>query len=559
MSKWRRPVSNDTVSRYCRIAELQNGSTGRRNGPSFLHFLPFLQFCNPGILHCLAVVLLASACSSARPAAIMPSPRVPERLAEADRQVRAGCLDCLIAAYGEYDLLRTFPFAREAATAGAVRSAALIALRQRELGMVDEGYRQRARSLLAGSTGLPEWLTTLLDVIDVLPASGAGMTRVPTSDIDLERARVLRINYDAWSAKLRELAANDESVAYVWLAFMCGAAQGRSQPIEELLAAIGPLRDTPLIGYKRATCRGLGVERLEKLYADDPRFVETRYELGLAALGSQKLDDAEKRFEEAYAWRTEWPALTQAMANVSMTAEDFERSLTFYTRTLEMEPHAVDALLGKVRALTYLGRAVDAIATTDQLLAERWYVGDARYWRALNEAELQRNDEAWDDVEAAAKLVINADVPKLAGIIAYRRQQLDVSRARFEVAMGRNQADCETAHYLGIVLAELRDWSRTADVLIRAGSCLERAEQRHREEIDAIRASADPPARKESKIARREQYIAKGQRQRATSWFDVAVAYYNLSRNPEARQYAERVVDDEQFGERAKEILSRLK
>ena len=45
----------------------------------------------------------------------------------------------------------------------------------------------------------------------------------------------------------------------------------------------------------------------------------------------------------------------------------------------------------------------------------------------------------------------------------------------------------------------------------------------------------------------------------ATSWFDVAVACYNLSRKADAQEYAEKVVDDEQFGQRAKEILSRLR
>ena len=44
----------------------------------------------------------------------------------------------------------------------------------------------------------------------------------------------------------------------------------------------------------------------------------------------------------------------------------------------------------------------------------------------------------------------------------------------------------------------------------------------------------------------------------ATSWFDIAVAYYNLSRKEEARQFAEKVASDEQFGERAREILARL-
>jgi hypothetical protein len=44
----------------------------------------------------------------------------------------------------------------------------------------------------------------------------------------------------------------------------------------------------------------------------------------------------------------------------------------------------------------------------------------------------------------------------------------------------------------------------------------------------------------------------------ATSWFDIAVAYYNLSRRSEARQFAEKVTADEQFGERARDLITRL-
>ena len=112
--------------------------------------------------------------------------------------------------------------------------------------------------------------------------------------------------------------------------------------------------------------------------------------------------------------------------------------------------------------------------------------------------------------------------------------------------------------YLGVVLAEQRSWAPTADVLLEAARCLESNERGYPEEIAAIQASADPPARKAGKIARREQYIAKGRRQIATSWFDIAVAYYNLSRKTEARQFAEKVADDELFGERARELMSRL-
>src|SRR5688572_14126663 len=113
----------------------------------------------------IVAVALAAACGrAARPPVAVtpaPTPTPTQRLASADALVRAGCLDCLIAAYGEYELLRTFPAASDAATAGAVRSAALVALRERELGLVDEGYGQRARALLISAPDLPNWLPTL--------------------------------------------------------------------------------------------------------------------------------------------------------------------------------------------------------------------------------------------------------------------------------------------------------------------------------------------------------------------------------------------------------------
>jgi tetratricopeptide (TPR) repeat protein len=509
----------------------------------------------------LLLAVASAECARPRPVAAVapPAPTPAQRLASADELVRAGCLDCLIAAYGEYDLLRSFPAARDAAVAGAVRSAALIALRERELGLVDDGYGERARALLIGAPNLPNWLSTVLDVIAALPASVGGIIRTPTSELDLDRARVMRANRPAWDSRLRELAPIDELAAYVWLAFACGASDSRDLTLDQLLEPAATFKDSALIGFKRAICRGIDTEALQALRAHDARFAEVAYYVGLVAVSQRKLDEADRHFEQAYAWRSHWPSLTQSIANIAMTAEDFERSLDFYDKTLELEPHAVDAMLGRVRALTYLGRNHEAIATTDLLIADRWFVGDARYWRALNESELDLNEEAWIDVEAAARLVVNAQVPKLAGLIAYRRQQLDVSRAKFEESRTRNPNDCETTFYLGVVLAEQRSWAPTADVLNEAAKCLEGNDKAYHEEIAAIQASNDPPARKAGKIARREQYIAKGRRQLATSWFDIAVAYYNLSRRSEARQFAEKVAMDEQFGARARDLMSRLR
>jgi tetratricopeptide (TPR) repeat protein len=385
------------------------------------------------------------------------------------------------------------------------------------------------------------------------------------SDLDLSRSQRLRLNSAAWKAMLLELTDTDELAAYVYVSMMCTSIDNRDTLTGQIFLATA-LRDTPLLTFRHLTCRGVQPEALTDLRAKDPRFVEIVALIGAFQVGQSKLVDADTSFQEAIDWHPQWPRVTLAIANVAMTGEEFDRALEFYDKTIAMD-RGPDALLGKVRAQTFLGRAEDAIATTDQLLAQQWYLGDTRYWRALNEAQLNRLDVAWDDIELSDRLLVNAEVPKLAGIIAYRQQQadaaltarLDVARAKFEMSHERNPNDCETTFYLGIVHEDQRAWERAATVLGDAVRCLEGAEKGYRLEIDRIRASNDPPARKERQIARREKAIANGRRMIATSWFNTAVAFLNLSRKDDARQFAEKVIDDEQFADRAREILSRVK
>ena len=71
------------------------------------------------------------------------------------------------------------------------------------------------------------------------------------------------------------------------------------------------------------------------------------YYLGLAALGGQSrpdrygrpdLEEADNRLRAAYAWRSEWPALTVMLGNIAMTSEDFTGALEFYEKTLALFP-----------------------------------------------------------------------------------------------------------------------------------------------------------------------------------------------------------------------------
>jgi tetratricopeptide (TPR) repeat protein len=293
--------------------------------------------------------------------------------------------------------------------------------------------------------------------------------------------------------------------------------------------------------------------------AKEPRYKEAVFYKGLSATSARKLDEADARYRDAYAWRKTWPAATLAIANVAMSAEDFDTSRDFYNETLTLAPDFPDALLGKVRALTYLNKQEDAMATADQLLALNRYPGDARYWKAYNELALDRNDAAWTDIEAADKLLINSDVPKLAGIVAINRKQYDVAREKLETSRQRNSMDCTTLYYLHLVLAELRQWPDTARGAANAAGCLTASSIGLRAEIDTIRADEKiPEARKVRMIAGREQQFANAIRMRASCWFNGAVANYNMAKKDEARELAQKIAEDEQFGERAKQLLALL-
>ena len=88
--------------------------------------------------------------------------------------------------------------------------------------------------------------------------------------------------------------------------------------------------------------------------------------------------------------------------------------------------------------------------------------------------------------------------------------------------------------------------------------CCEDAEQQLRRELEQIRRSDAVSPRQMRQITRREEQIASGRRMLAASWFNTAVADYNLARKDDARQLAERLTSDDEFGGRARETLSLL-
>ncbi len=512
--------------------------------------------------------LTTAGCAPPKPPASTPAPNLQPRLDAADALLRVGCFDCLTAALAEYDAIRAVPGASaaavSAATAGSIRSAAMLDLRQRELGMAGDGYLQRARDL-AGANGANDPMRAafapLFDAVDAIPwriPQFLPKGSAPAAPIPFRELQALR---EKQGEVLKASADADELSASIWLAFSCSSAASRIET-QVLLAPLVRLRDAPFVQYRAASCSRIDAKALTDLLSREPRFVEIEFYLASAALGARpapQLEEADERLRRAYDWHPRWPTVATSLGNLYMTAEEPQTALDFYDRALALAPEHGEALIGRVRALSHLARHDDAFATIDRILAgNRWFAGEVIYWRAWNELQVNRVDDAWTSVERAGQLWAVAEVSKLAGLIAYRRHELEVARQRFQTGHGQDPTDCEITFLLGTVHADLRAWKPTSDVFIEAASCLEHALLQINADIAKARASNWSAERKARVIAKRERQIVTAQRMLTTSWFNTAVGYFNLSQKAEARQYAEKVSSDEQFGERARELLSRL-
>ncbi|MFN7981636.1 MAG: hypothetical protein U0Q11_07235 [Vicinamibacterales bacterium] len=520
----------------------------------------------------VALCLLALAgCRTAQPPRVVAAAAPPAvddrqtRMESAAAEVRSGCYDCLRAGLTIYESLLSDATYGADARAGAIRASLLLAVRETELGLVPGGYIEHARQLLGPVEAASPELPALVEIAEVIASGPTGFTRSATTDKQFAAMVTISRRQEQWASVLLNLMPQDLTATYLWLGLACGPYSSTFPRGDEKDDVVKTVAELPLIAYKRATACGLtSSEPLEALLAVEPRFGEIHYHLGLFALGGQTgrppdLDGADERFRPAFEWRQAWPTLTLAIANVAMSAEDFPRALEFYDRTLALSVDDPDALAGTLRALTYENRHDDAIAVADKLIALGRNPGEAHYWRAMNLARLKRDDQAWIDIEEAAKGLANADVPKLAGILAINRRDMTTARQRLELARVRRRTDCETLFYLQTVLAEQRDWEAAVNMSAEAGGCFEKEEASIEEELAVVRSSEMVADRRARLIARREQQLASDARMRATSWFNAAAASFNLARKDEARRYAQKVADDALFGERARTLLERIK
>ena len=265
----------------------------------------------------------------------------------------------------------------------------------------------------------------------------------------------------------------------------------------------------PLLRYRAAICAGgerAAAQALTQMREEDPRwaeiyFFEGKYETGSPARAADP--DAPRRCStQASAAFPESIGIRLMLANAHDRNGDAAAALDAFDCVLAAKPAHVDARLGRLRNLSYLSRADEAIAAATAIIdTGTWHVGDANYWRAWNRYQARQLDEAWADVRQAMSLLSNTACVCTRGLDCLRvRKDLDTAVAHFNRAFDIYLSNCLAVWSAGLVHIDRAAWPAAAATFAKATACFATAAATARTELTNIEKAALAPAAKERRL-----------------------------------------------------------
>ena len=485
-------------------------------------------------------LVLTFACAARRPPG-------PDLLVSSHAELRAGCYRCLEAALASLDR-RT-----DAAARGRrFELTILLAIRAKELGLPFESWRQRAAALAPGLA--PEWgATNFLAVVDAVALDPLGFDRNATfrprrPDVAMMRASI---------AAIQQTPASAEVKAYLEVSVTCAfdfekrdVVLGRVRPAAEGI---------PLLAYAVGLCSHGELRLLTRAMTDEPRFADAAYPAGKYLFQAPPITgvnpDPAVLLARAGAAFPESAAIVYSAAMLHRHRREWSEALAAFDATLRLVPTHHDARLGRVMALSHLGRHEDAIAAATGLIDEgTWLVGDAYYWRAWNAFQLDRLDASEHDVERAKNYIASSSVYVLSGAVQWRKQRPKEAESEFMRAVAIDRADCDASTYLGGVRAELRAWKTAADAFTVAETCRDQEAAELRASLEQLLQRNAPPAAVEDQ----RRSIATAEQQSAEMAYNRGVMAGNAGDIANARAHLERASRHPVLQQKAQEMLQRV-
>ena len=517
----------------------------------------------------LLLIILLSSCVSKTKIELTPQQLIKfqNNFEAADALYETGNYTCLKESYVIYKDLLSIPHNQKSTKKKLIKTAILLTIRQKELGIHDSTYFNEASKLIQNNPFLSDFLT-YLDLADSIRLKSKGMRGDIINDsrqVDARREKLLE-NIEKWGQELEEKSATEEFYAYLYIAKNCHFAysiKGKKAIKKEVdlthLQRIFP--QSPLIEYKLSLCPKEDYENLKELLAKEPRFHEIYLFLGEQAFQQRRLITAEKNFLKCFEHIPESLPTVNSLAGIYFAFEELEKSMSFYEKALSIIPEFREALLGKAVCLSYQERHEEAIEVCNTILSlGGYYLGDTHYWLAWNLNELERLDEAWENAEKSKTYFVGySQVFSLAGVIAYKREEKKIAEKNFQEAFRLDPNNCEAAFYLGKIYAERQEWAESGEYYEIAAICQygkELALERNLAEIEESDFSVE---RKQKMIAKKKIILKKTILTKATFFYNAAAGYFNARMNEQALRLAEKALSHIAFKEKAEELIREIK
>lgn len=190
------------------------------------------------------------------------STRAPvDPLAAVEALIRCGSHDCLTRALGlAQELHRRLP-ERADVRDDAVRAALLLALRERQLGIVDDSPLAAARDLLEPCDDCRE-LHMLASEVELVRTHAGGVHEdLSRSGIDWQRRESIRMALARWRVEQQERLRTDPAVAALCLGLALPRRPGGEPPrVEPGKGCAGDAHPkSPLVLFSRAVAKGGGL------------------------------------------------------------------------------------------------------------------------------------------------------------------------------------------------------------------------------------------------------------------------------------------------------------
>jgi len=377
--------------------------------------------------------------------------------ATADARLLEGCYDCLLFARDTYARFATGK-SRAAFLQPLFEAELLITLREKELALDATASLARVRALAAELQPTMD-AARYVAIVEAVPSDSMGLPEV--EEFAFRRANQAFVPKISGEMNWLETGAIQPVVRqYLSISIDCkyiNRARAAGAPVRLGGFREVPAGSSPLIAYRLATCDTINRQALLDVREKVPGFIEASLFLArLDVANANRTGGSQVRplLAETYARFPLSTSVTYLNGNFQQVIGVCKDALRFYDETLAIKPLHENALLGRTVCLTFTDRMDEAVASATHMIALKTSnMHEAYYWRAWIYHRRGDLPTARRDIEDAKRIAATGNIGRLAGVIEYDQDDLDVSEKDLTNAkFGANGInDCVARWYLGLV------------------------------------------------------------------------------------------------------------